>query len=81
MPLAAYCQSFGIWRAALEALAYDPGLVGADDRPNPLIRIARDAARDMVRFSSEFGMTPAARTRLAGGIFEPSDTKWAGLLP
>jgi P27 family predicted phage terminase small subunit len=31
---------------------------------NPLIGIANKAAADMVRYASEFGMTPSARSRV-----------------
>ena len=31
---------------------------------NPLVKIARNAAADMLRFAGEFGMTPRARSYL-----------------
>jgi P27 family predicted phage terminase small subunit len=31
---------------------------------NPLVGIARRAQADMVRYASEFGMTPSARSRV-----------------
>jgi hypothetical protein len=35
----------------------------------------------MLRYASEFGLTPIARTRLAAGGFEPPSTsKFAGLI-
>lgn len=54
------------WRAAVEALAAadDPVLIRAADggsRRNPQL-ITADAAADMLRFASEFGMTPSARS-------------------
>jgi phage terminase small subunit len=54
------------WRAAVEALAAadDPVLIKAADggsRRNPQL-ITADAAADMLRFASEFGMTPSARS-------------------
>jgi len=90
--LAAYCVAYGEWRTAREALARmasnDPIMKGliiksryGDAVQNPLVTIARKAAGDMVRYASEFGFTPAARTRLAtdfGGSAQPG--KFAGLL-
>lgn len=79
MPLCAYAMSYARWRTAEEALARmaeaDPVthalLIKSTDgnpRRNPLVKIAADAADDMVRYASEFAMTPIARSRLAAGI-------------
>jgi P27 family predicted phage terminase small subunit len=89
--LAAYCFSYGQWRDAAELIASmqgDParGMVirtqfgGAAE--NPLLSIARKAAHDMVRFGNEFGLTPAARSRITGGINgdETTGSKFDGLL-
>lgn len=92
--LAAYCQSYGRWAAAQNAikeLASRPdvpfdGLVVSTPSgamiQNPLVGIANKAARDMVNFAAEFGMTPSARARLAlgdpGGA-DPGD-KFGGTL-
>jgi len=45
-------------------------------------RVAREAAADMVRYASEFGMTPVARARLAAGPHgePPGGGKFDGLL-
>jgi P27 family predicted phage terminase small subunit len=75
----AYVESYARWRTAEEALALmaanDPvmhGLIVRGKRgtaiENPLVYTSRQAARDMVRYASEFGMTPAARSRIAGGV-------------
>jgi P27 family predicted phage terminase small subunit len=82
--LAAYCWSYGIWRTASEQLEAE-GLITetADGRQcrNALTKTAREAACDMIRFSSEFGLTPTARTRIANGIHQqPPPSKFAGLL-
>jgi P27 family predicted phage terminase small subunit len=71
---ACYCQSFGRWQQAEQALAQmakdDPGsdLVttgkGGNSIQNPLVGIARRAAADCVRYAAEFGMTPSARSRV-----------------
>ena len=48
---------------------------------NPLVSIARKHAADVIRFASEFGLTPVARTRLASGGYGPSPPlKFDGLL-
>src|SRR5262249_36188448 len=77
-PLAAYCQSSSHWvtaeRLLRQAAAEDPatrGLTSEGTRGpvvNPLVRVAARAADDMLRYASEFGMTPVARTRIAAGI-------------
>src|SRR5262245_47885893 len=83
MPLAAYCVAYAHWRQAEEALAdmakRDQAtgalLIKAQDgnaRRNPLVQIAADAARDMVRYAEQFGFSPAARARIAAGVDPPS---------
>jgi P27 family predicted phage terminase small subunit len=67
-----------MWRTASEELAASKGLLvvtqAGDQRRSPLIKIIADAASDMVRFASEFGLTPAARTRIAKGVQQPPPT-------
>jgi P27 family predicted phage terminase small subunit len=90
-PLAAYCQAYGQWRTAERTLAEmaagDPrfsGLMirGSAGSPmtNPLLKIARHAAADMLAFAAEFGLTPRARSHLnvAGRLSGPK--KFDGLL-
>jgi P27 family predicted phage terminase small subunit len=78
MPLASYCVACARWRAAEELLgqmpARDPVTSGllvksqlGDARVNPLAKISRLAAADMVRYAGEFGFSPAARARIAAG--------------
>ena len=90
--LAAYCHAFGQWRMAAESLAKmqanDPIMNGmiiwtkyGDAAVNPLVSIARKHAGDVIRYASEFGLTPVARTRLAaGGCGPPMPGKFDGLL-
>ena len=90
-PLAAYCQSYGrwvdaerklasIWSSNPDAALLVKGSLG-NPIPNPLIKIARNAAGDMLRYAAEFGMTPAARARIAGGIAtQLAPSKFSGLL-
>ena len=74
---AAYCQAYGRWVQAERALAQmaerDPltkGLViktqGGNAIQNPLVGIANKAKQDMMRYATEFGMTPSSRVRLGG---------------
>ena len=90
-PLAAYCVAYAHWIAAAHALAQmaagDPHFHGlmitgsnGSHMANPLVKIARNAAADMLRFAAEFGMTPRARSYLdaAGRLSGPS--KFDGLL-
>jgi P27 family predicted phage terminase small subunit len=91
--LAAYCMAYKLWRAAEETLTRmvdsDPVthalLVKSMDgnpRRNPLVKIASDAGADMVRYASEFAMTPIARSGLAAGVRNqpPGGGKFHGLL-
>jgi P27 family predicted phage terminase small subunit len=91
-PLAAYCHAYGQWRMAAETLARmednDPQMKGllhrtkyGDVTANPMVSIVRKAAADMVRYAAEFGLTPAARSRIAAGVrAEQEVSKFAGLL-
>ncbi|WP_324754047.1 phage terminase small subunit P27 family [Roseovarius sp. Pro17] len=75
--LAAYCQAYGRWSAAETALArmaerdaVTEGLIvktkSGNLIQNPLVGAANKAMADMVRYAAEFGLTPSARTRVAG---------------
>lgn len=77
--LAAYCQAYGRWSSAETALArmaerdaVTDGLIvktkSGNLIQNPLVGAANKAMADMVRYAAEFGLTPSARTRVAGGI-------------
>jgi phage terminase small subunit len=48
----------------------------------PLVRLASDAAKDMLTFAGEFGLTPVARSRLAAAGWQPPavPSKFHGLL-
>jgi P27 family predicted phage terminase small subunit len=74
--LAAYSQAYATWRTAEEVLAK---LTEGDQRQRALARISRDAARSMVRYGVEFGLTPAARSRLAAVCGRPPG-KFGGLI-
>lgn len=76
--LAAFAQVMATHRAAA-ALESEVGVLVRDEkgrpRINPVARVRRDAGRDIMRWATEFGMTPAARSsiraRLAGGVGAP----------
>jgi len=93
MSLSAYCYAYGQWRLAVEALARmadrDENMHGlliktvdGNAKRNPLVKIAADAAEDMLRFAGEFGLTPVARSRLGAAGFAPPSppSKFSGLL-
>jgi phage terminase small subunit len=44
--------------------------------PAPLVRIASNAAAYILKFATDFGMTPASRVRLAGAGPWPSRDGW-----
>lgn len=90
-PLAAYCQAFGIFRTAVETFnamagsdATTRGLLikgkNGTALQNPLVLTARQAANDMVRYASEFGFTPAARSRISNIDGENPTSKFGSLL-
>jgi P27 family predicted phage terminase small subunit len=89
---AAYCDAYMQWRLASEAMARmrvnDPVMSGliiktknGEAEHNPLVSIARKAAGDMLRYASEFGLTPCARTRISQGPNgDAQKSKFDGLL-
>jgi P27 family predicted phage terminase small subunit len=80
--LAAYAVAYGRWRAAEELLADEQLIVdGCEGNKiqNPLVRISRESARDVLRFAQEFGMTPSSRVRTAAGL-PPNGSKFGDLL-
>ena len=79
--LAAYCQAYATWKQAHEALGemakHDPvskGLMIKSKKgnliQNPLLGIANTAAGNMVKYASDFGLTPSSRARIAAGPAE-----------
>jgi P27 family predicted phage terminase small subunit len=90
-PLAAYCDAYSRWRTASEVLAKmaERDATGrallvknadGNARQNPLVKIAANAAKDMLRFAGEFGLTPVARARIAAGVYAQPNGKFDGLL-
>ena len=65
--LAAYCQAYGRWVEA-EKVLKDKGPLYATKAGNviisPMLSVANRAMDQMHRFLTEFGMTPASRSRI-----------------
>jgi len=85
--LGAYCDAYSVWRTACEQIAERvrrggplAGMIEITKNgtaiQNVLIGIRNKAREDMVRFSTEFGMTPQARARLA---IDPGKTRRGNL--
>jgi P27 family predicted phage terminase small subunit len=65
--LLAYCQAVVTHDLAVRAVARDGMVVQTSSgglTTHPAIRIQRDAAAAMKSFGTEFGLTPASRTRI-----------------
>lgn len=86
--LAAYCQAYARWVQAERAIArmaardeLTGGLMirttNGNAIQNPLIGTANKAMSDMVRYATEFGMTPSARSRIQaeapGAVQDPAE--------
>jgi len=80
--LAAYCQAYGRWvqaERALSKMAEQDALTGAlmiktkngNAIQNPIVGTANHAMSEMMRYATEFGMTPSARTRIDVGFSAP----------
>ena len=84
--LAAYCIAYSRWREVEEKLAElrekDPVTRGLliDGRINPLVKLSRNSATELLRLAGEFGFTPAARTRIGLGIARESNGKFGDLI-
>jgi P27 family predicted phage terminase small subunit len=89
--LAAYCDAYAVWRTACEQIAERvrkggklAGLIDVTKTghviQNALVGVRNKAREDMVRFSTEFGMTPQARARLAVDPGKGKKSKFEGLV-
>ena len=66
--LAAYCNAYGLWAEATEAIQkYGTMVKSPTGYPiqSPYISIANRQAEIMMRIASEFGFTPASRSRIS----------------
>src|SRR5574341_2581882 len=89
--LAAYCDAWATFRRTREALnaiqdqhGSMAGLVhrrkNGELVPHPLLKVLSEARLAVVRFATEFGMTPSARVRLATEHLSYKQSKFAGLV-
>ena len=68
--LAAYCQAYAMYLDAIQAIQkYGPLVKSPNGYPqvSPYLSIANKQAEIMIRIASEFGFTPASRSRIATG--------------
>lgn len=88
--LAAYCMAYERWVKAEEALTkmaardlLTGGLmiktINGNAIQNPLVGTANRAMLDVVKYAAEFGMTPAARSRIAAGVTGNQDGQGTGV--
>ena len=72
--LAAYCNAYALWAESLEGIRKHGAMVKSPSGypiQSPYIAIANRQAEIMMRIASEFGFTPASRSRIA----TPSQTE------
>jgi P27 family predicted phage terminase small subunit len=81
--LEAYCKAYSRWREAEEFLD-DSGMTTRTEsgysQQRPQVAIARGYAEQMRKFASEFGLTPASRSRLAPSLTDPGEENKLGAL-
>jgi P27 family predicted phage terminase small subunit len=66
--LAAYCGAYALWAEAMEAIQkYGTMVKSPSGYPiqSPYVSIANRQAEIMMRYASEFGFTPASRSRIS----------------
>jgi P27 family predicted phage terminase small subunit len=66
--LAAYCNAYALWADALDGIHKHGAMVKSPSGypiQSPYIAIANRQAEIMLRIASEFGFTPASRSRIA----------------
>jgi len=66
--LATYCSAYGLWAEAIEAVQkYGTMVKSPTGYPiqSPYVSIANRQAEIMMRIASEFGFTPASRSRIS----------------
>jgi P27 family predicted phage terminase small subunit len=66
--LAAYCGAYALWAEAMEAIrTYGTMIKSPSGYPvqSPYVAIANRQAEIMMRIASEFGFTPASRSRIS----------------
>jgi P27 family predicted phage terminase small subunit len=80
--LAAYCCAYSIWKQAIDKI----NTLGIDDKTangtlvqNPYVGIANTASINMLKFASEFGLSPSVRARIGFDIGKNKKSKFDGL--
>lgn len=65
--LAAYCGAYALWAEATEAIQFGTMVKSPSGFPiqSPYVSIANRQAEIMMRIASEFGFTPASRSRIS----------------
>jgi P27 family predicted phage terminase small subunit len=66
--LASYCGAYGMWAEAMEAIQKFGTMVKSPSGfpvQSPYVSIANRQAEIMMRIASEFGFTPASRSRIS----------------
>jgi P27 family predicted phage terminase small subunit len=69
--LAAYCGAYALWAEAMEALQkYGTMVKSPSGYPiqSPYVAVANRQAEIMMRIASEFGFTPASRSRISAPV-------------
>lgn len=81
-PLLAYCQIAVIHSEACEIVDREGVMLDTPNggTPHPAIRVARDAATQLRQYATEFGLTPASRTRIKTSDQQPEKAQGAGRL-
>jgi P27 family predicted phage terminase small subunit len=66
--LAAYCAAYALWAEAIQAIQKYGAMVKSPSgfpMQSPYVAIANRQAEIMMRIASEFGFTPASRSRIS----------------
>ena len=74
--LASYCGAYGMWAEATEAIQKFGTMVKSPSGypvQSPYVSIANRQTEIMMRIASEFGFTPASRSRIAAPTEEADD--------
>ena len=81
--LAAYCESYSSWQAAEKWLRKNGPQYIVRDKDGqikyvaqfPMVAVANKSKSDMRAFLTEFGLSPASRTRIKGAAAPPGKKK------
>ena len=81
--IAAYCQTYERWVEAEKVIA-EKGVLYKSPKGNiqtsPMLWVANKALEQMYKYLTEFGMTPASRTRMQLKESEPKKEPMSGIL-